>query len=131
MLLLDPFNTQPLSTCTPTSETLVPANVGKASLACQSVASANDLPGSVRGDLCAMREPIELREDVDFPLTSGCSNDRGAHESARHVTEDADRVPDLVPEECRRRRACRLASESSRRPGGAIVGIGAIDESRA
>ena len=55
-----------------------------------------DPPRTVRLDARAMREPIQLQEMVDLALAGGDSHDRRTHQPARRMTENADRVSELV-----------------------------------
>jgi len=65
----------------------------------------NDSPRSVGGDLGAMGKPVELHENVDLALAGGGAHHWRAHEAARRVAEDAERVAQLVAKEGRGRRA--------------------------
>ena len=92
----------------------------------------NDSPRSVGGDLRAMRKPVKLHEHVDFPLAGRGAHDRCAHDAARRVAEDAERVAKLVAKEDRGRRARRVIREDLHDAQlGAIVRIGAIHQTEA
>lgn len=63
------------------------------------VRSLHDAPRSVAIDARAVREPVQLNEHADLALAGGGADHRRAHQPAGRMTEDAERVSELVPEE--------------------------------